>query len=92
MYYPPQPPVQNPNDHSGLAIAALVLGIVGVTSWLLPICGLPINILALIFGAIGIKSSKQGMAITGLVLGSIGVLLAILNAVLGFALLSEAWY
>ena len=92
MYYPPQSPVQNPNDHSGLAIAALVLGIVGAASWLLPICGLPINILAVIFGAIGIKSSKQGMAITGLVLGSIGVLLGILNAVLGFALLSEAWY
>lgn len=87
MYYPPQQPVQNPNDHSGLAIAALVLGIVGVTSWLIPICGLPINILGVIFGAIGIKSSKQGMAIAGLVLSSIGVLLAILNAVLGFALI-----
>ena len=92
MDYPTQPPVQNPNDHSGLAIADLVLGIVGAASWLLPICGLPVNILAVIFGAIGLKSSKQGMAIAGLVFGCIGILLAIMNTVLGFAILTDAWY
>jgi hypothetical protein len=56
-----------------MAIASLVLGIVGM---FLPILG----ILALIFGGIGISKANQGasgkgMAVAGLVLGILGTLI-----------------
>ena len=57
---------------NGMAIAALVLGILGM---FLPVLG----ILALIFGGIGISKANQGasgrgMAVAGLVLGILGTL------------------
>lgn len=57
---------------NGMAIASLVLGIVGI---FLPF----LSILAVIFGGIGISKANQGasgkgMAIAGLVLGILGML------------------
>jgi hypothetical protein len=58
-----------------MAVAALVLGIVGV---FIPILG----VLALIFGGVGLSkansgASGKGMAIAGLVLGIIGTLVSL---------------
>ena len=71
----PAPPPQN----SGLAVASLVLGIVGlVVSWFT--FGIP-SLLALIFGIIGIRQTGpgqragRGMAVAGTLLG--GVILAL---------------
>ena len=77
---PPTSPTTPPSPNtSGLAIASLVLGILGITC-ILPIIG---PILALVFGIIALsqinKSSGavtgHGKAVAGLVLGCIGVLL-----------------
>jgi hypothetical protein len=75
--YPPQP--QPPQPNSGLAVASLVLGLVGlVFSWFT--FGIP-SLLALIFGIVGIrqtgpgKRAGRGMAVAGTVLG--GVILAL---------------
>src|SRR3954447_11900067 len=78
-YPPPGTPllVVNPAPTSGLAVAALVLGIVGILGgW----CTLAIPcILAVIFGHAGLNDTKngakqgRGMAIAGLVLGYVGL-------------------
>jgi type II secretory pathway pseudopilin PulG len=59
----PQPVVQTPRG-SGLAIAALVLAIVGLLAW-------PLGIAALVVGLIALAraTSRKGLAITAVVLG-----------------------
>lgn len=66
---------------NGLAVASLVLGIVGV---LLCFFVLP-SLLAVVFGLIGINQTKnnpaqggRGMAIAGLVLGGVGLAIMLL--------------
>ena len=54
------------NNGRGMAIASMVLGIVGLIAFALP-CG----ILAIIFSVISKKKAKSGMATAGLVLGII---------------------
>lgn len=57
---------------NGLAVAALVLGIIGLVLSMVPFIPYPLAILAIIFGAIGIKKQiKKGLAITGIVTGII---------------------
>ena len=77
---------------NGLGIAALVLGIVGLTvGW----CSYGIvSILAIIFGAIGIKKANQGLATNkamaqwGMWLGIVGVAIGlILTLLVGAAVL-----
>jgi Domain of unknown function (DUF4190) len=74
--YPMYPPGAGPTN--GLAVASLVLGIAQILLWLLT--GIP----AIILGLIALKQisargeSGKGMAITGLVLGCIGVGLSII--------------
>jgi uncharacterized protein DUF4190 len=62
---------------AGIAVASLVLGLVG---FLIPIV---CSVLAIVFGAVGINNANargapgKGMAIAGLVLGIVGVLVGI---------------
>jgi len=65
-----------PTKGRGKAIAALVLGIVGLVAWLIPIIGFIFGVLAVIFGSISTKASK-GMAIAGIIMGSITILLSL---------------
>ena len=69
------PPVQQAEElkkHSGLSIASLVLGIVGLVS-----CGafMVPEVLAIVFGLVGIKDKKhkRGMAIAGTILGVVSI-------------------
>lgn len=63
-----------------MPIAALVLGIVGLLFALIPCLGmyaLPLTVLAVIFGAVGMKKQAgKGMAIAGLVCGIVGTAVA----------------
>lgn len=63
-----------------MAIAALVLGIIGLVLSFVPCLGMyamPLTILACIFGGLGMKNIQgKGMAIAGLVCGIIGTLIA----------------
>lgn len=58
---------------NGMAVSALVLGIVGLVLGLVPFLGwfmLPAWILAIVFGAVGLKRGQsKGMSYTGLILG-----------------------
>ena len=84
-----QPIVQPVADRSGRAVAALVLGIIGLLAWLIPFIGLPIQIVGLVLGIQSRKSTKHGMAIAGIVLSSIGILLSIVSALLGMLIFAS---
>ena len=82
--FPTPAPVPAPaGDKKGLAIAALVLGILNLCSWFLPICGGPMAIVGIILGILGIKSSQKTLAIVGIVLSALGLLATIVNAIAG---------
>ncbi|HRN90690.1 MAG TPA: DUF4190 domain-containing protein [Candidatus Saccharibacteria bacterium] len=70
---------------SGLATAARVLGIVSIATFVLWLLSIPLGILAIIFGAVSLKSGGKGKV--GLILGIIGVVLSILSFVLIFTAL-----
>lgn len=64
-------------DRKGMAIAAMVLGIISI-----PLCwefliSIPCAILAIIFGILAIKSSRKGLAIAGISTGAIGFILTV---------------
>lgn len=63
-----------------MPIAALVLGIIGLVLSLVPCLGMyamPLTVLAVILGALGMKAATgRGMAIAGLVCGIIGTCVA----------------
>jgi hypothetical protein len=69
-----------PAPHSGKAIAALVLGCVGLVAWCCPLLGLAITVPGLILGIIALKSDRRGMALAGIVLCSLGLVLSAVNA------------
>jgi uncharacterized membrane protein len=82
----PAPP-PGPGPTNGMAVAALVLGIVGVVLGLVPLTGfiaLICGILALVFGFAGYGRAKKGapyktMAIWGIALGGAAIVLGIIG-------------
>jgi len=60
-------PAANTHDN-GKAIAAFVLGVLGCVGWLIPLVGVILGILALIFGTTSIKSPRRVFAIIGIIL------------------------
>jgi hypothetical protein len=62
---------------SGFGVAALVLGIIGVVFCWVPVLGLLLGLLALIFGIVGYARARGGMSIAGAVLGGITVVIGI---------------
>ena len=71
------------SKHNGKAIAGMVLGIIGLIAWLIPLFGLPINVVGLVMGSLGLKSENKRMAKAGVITSSIGLILTIINGVLG---------
>jgi hypothetical protein len=68
---------------SGKAIAAFVLGVLGLLMWLIPLLGLPVNLVGLVFAIQSTRSSKSGLAIAGLTMCIIGLVLTIANGAIG---------
>jgi hypothetical protein len=88
-WYPPAPAQAAP---TGLAVTALVLGIVAVVLSWVPFLGLVIGVLAVVFGAIAAARARKiatrpdrGKAIAGIVTGTIAVVASI-----GFVVLAMA--
>ncbi|WP_143084790.1 hypothetical protein [Novosphingobium sp. CF614] len=68
---------------NGLGTSAMVLGIVSIVLAFIPVLGLIAWItspLALILGLIGVTKNPKGGAITGIVLGAIGIAVCLLWA------------
>ncbi len=74
------------NDTSGFAIAAFIVGIINFCAWLLPLCGLPLALIGIIFAAISWNSTQRNLAIAGFVLSCLGLIAGIINAGLGIVL------
>ena len=80
-------------QHDVKATASLLLGIAWLIMWIvwpffgvprfvIPLLGAPINIAGLILGIKGLKSTKRGIAIAGIVISSFGLIITIIQAVL----------
>jgi hypothetical protein len=96
----PPPPAQPPERQevvyverrgSGMAVAALVCGIVGAVIALIPILGIfgiILGLLGLIFGLVGWSKARKGqsggkgMAISGAILGALAIALGIWGLVI----------
>lgn len=76
---PPQAPAP---QSKGLAITALVLGIVGVIFALIPLLnwiGIILGAVAVILGIIGaVKKQPKGLAITGIILGALAIIIGVI--------------
>lgn len=70
-------------EPDGKAIAALVLGLCNLIAWCIPLFGFPCGIVGLVMGIKGLKSSKKGMAIAGIVICCVTLALTALNATIG---------
>lgn len=87
--YPAPPPAYGygypaPQRGHGKAIAGLVLGIVAVALCWLPIIGIPLWVLALIFSILGRSDARKGAGGRGL--ATAGLILAIVAAVANIVL------
>jgi hypothetical protein len=84
-YPPPVTPygVVTPNDGSGKATAALVLGICSMFLWFCPIIGLPVSITGLVLGMRARAAGARGAATWGMWLSAVGLALSLLNAAWG---------
>lgn len=103
MQYQPMPqgPAGTPGHQAarnGLGVAALVLGIIGTLSgipmilfWLAG----PLGLLALIFGLVGMgrvkkgQATNKGVAVTGTILGALGIVLAIVGLIVTVLVVKE---
>lgn len=83
-------------NKKGFCIASMVLGIVALVFFCLWYISIPCGILAIIFGILGLKSVNRGMAIAGLVTGSIGLIISTLIIIILFIFglavgISDVW-
>lgn len=91
---PPGNPYQTPNQYGtpgyglqarsdGRATASLVIGIVGLLLWCCPLAGVPLCAIGLALGVLAAKSESRNVAVAGIVLNSIGLLLSLVNGLIG---------
>ena len=82
-----QPVVVQVPDHSGPAVPAMVLGILGIAIGLLiPIVGVILSGIAMSLGQRARNSSKYGIARSAVILGTIGMVISLLNWIGGIIL------
>jgi hypothetical protein len=85
-YYPPPP--QRPGN--GLGVAGFVLGLLGLVFFFIPFFGGIMSLLGVVLGGAGISSGKKrgagiGLAVTGLVLGLVAMIPAVLFLIAMFS-------
>lgn len=71
-------------EKKGFCIASMVLGIVALVFFCVWYISIPCGILAIIFGILGVKTKNKGMAIAGLITGTIGLVISVLIIILIF--------
>lgn len=66
------------SNNGGKAVASLILAVLAIPGTLIPIIGLVLGVLAVIFGTLSTKSPRRGLAIGGTVVGIIAVILSLM--------------
>jgi len=74
-------PNMNQPESKGLSIASMVLGILSTTCCC-GLIGIFMGIAAIIMGAIGRKKGGRGMALAGIICGSLGILVSLIYLLL----------
>ncbi len=62
------------NDGSGLGDASLIIGILSVFVFWCPLIGIPLTLVGLILGCLGLRANRNGTAIAGVVLCAVFML------------------
>lgn len=75
---------------SGLSIASMVLGIFSILNFIFWFTAIPLSILAIIFGVIGMNKSGRGMALAGIITGVIGIIVTVGTIILMVSLRAGA--
>ena len=81
---------------AGFAIAALVLGILAVLSCWTVLGGILLGLAAIVLGIVGWRRARSGaatgggMAVTGVVLGTIGLILSVILIAVGVSLFNSS--
>lgn len=80
------PAPSSPQPANGLAIAALITGIVAIISGWAPFWGFLVGAAAVVLGILGLKKSAhmKGMSIAGIITGGIGALWSLVITILFF--------
>jgi hypothetical protein len=73
-------------QRSGLAVTGFVCGLVGLVFCWIPLFGLALAILGIVFGVLG---RRHGLGIAGLVLGIIATIIALIITIAVFAAASS---
>ncbi|MFE9773369.1 DUF4190 domain-containing protein [Streptomyces sp. NPDC005931] len=105
MSFSQQPPTGNDSTRTyaepgarrgnGLAVAALVLGILAVLLFWTVVGGLVLGLLALVFGIVGARRARGGraphgtMAVVGAVLGALGLIVSAVIVAIGASVLDS---
>lgn len=84
-------------QNNGVALAAMIVGILSLPGLLFLFPGLVLGVIALILGIVGVKKansivgpdSRKGMAISGIVMGAIATILSVLMIVIGFSFFNK---
>jgi len=83
-------PATPPKPRNGMGTAAVVFGVLALLLCWLPVVGLLLGVLAIIFGVVGrgrvkrMQATNQGAATTGLVLGVLSLVINLIISVLFF--------
>ena len=71
-------------ESTGICVASLVLGLVGIIAWILPLVGYPVLITGLVLWVKGLKrKGGKGMAVAGIVLCCIFLVFTLINSIAG---------
>ena len=92
--YAPEPGRQQNN---GIALAAMILGILALLGLVFILPGFILGLIALILGIMGVRranaiagpGARKGMAITGIVTGAISLILSALMLIFGFSVAKQ---
>ena len=83
-----QQPQKN-STNQGFAIASLVCGLLTIPLFFTVFLPYILGILAVVFGAVSLKSGKKGLAVSGIITGVIGMIITIVYIIVLFRLIYE---
>ncbi len=75
---PSAPAFAIPSDRSVLAIASIALGVFSLLFSCVPFCGVPLAIIGLVLGIMGLKTKMRAWSYGGIALNALGILIAVL--------------